>query len=309
MNRIDRLTGILIALQAQPRTAQELADRFEVSRRTILRDIDALSQIHVPIVALSGPHGGYRLPSDYALPPVHLSTEEATVMLLALSSLGLSGKSSLGEAYRNTREKLLAALRPDVAAQAMTNLEHLHVVADTEEIDHSLVETLRAAAAQRQWVEFEYARSGATAPRVVLPEQVYLADGRWYLRAIDKLRRARRTFRIGRIRFLREMSTPDDADAIVRTASLQDIDYHHGGNPLIDLRLTQRGIEFVRDHPDLRHHLTGDRVSFRCPEAELPFYARELIRFGAEVEILGPRQLSDLVTSSLQRILEHHQQQ
>jgi predicted DNA-binding transcriptional regulator YafY len=309
MNRIDRLTGILIALQAQPRTAQELADRFEVSRRTILRDIDALSQIHVPIVALPGPHGGYRLPPDYALPPVHLSTEEATVMLLALSSLGLSGKSTLGEAYRNTREKLLAALRPDVAAQAMTNLEHLHVVADTEEIDHTLVEALRSAAAGRRWVEIEYARHGAKSRRVVLPEQLYLADGRWYLRAIDSLRRAKRTFRIGRIWRIREAEPPDDAGAVIQFAESEDTDYHHRDNPQIDLRLTRRGIEFARDHPDLRHHLSGDRVSFRCPEAELSFYARELIRFGTEVEILAPPELKALITTSLRRILEYHEKQ
>jgi predicted DNA-binding transcriptional regulator YafY len=309
MNRIDRLTGILIALQAQPRTAQELADRFEVSRRTILRDVDALSQIQVPIVAIPGPHGGYRLPPDYALPPVGLSSEEATVMLLALSSLGLFGKSPLGEAYRTTREKLLAVLNPDVASQAMANLEHFHVVSDTEEIDHSLVDALRNAAAENRWIEIEYTRQDTSTSRVVFPEQVYLADGRWYLRAIDRLRRARRHFRISRVSGIHPTDTPADAVEIIHLATVEHVTYRDPANPQVEVRLTRRGVEFARDHPDFRNHLHEDRLTFRCPVAELPFYARELIRYGTEVEILGPPELRELVVDSLQRTLNHHQNQ
>ncbi len=73
MNRIDRLTAILLLLQGGKRTAGEIAQRFEVSKRTILRDIQALCEIGIPIIAELGTSGGYSLPSDYSLPPLALT--------------------------------------------------------------------------------------------------------------------------------------------------------------------------------------------------------------------------------------------
>ncbi|MEA2593887.1 MAG: hypothetical protein QOF01_356, partial [Thermomicrobiales bacterium] len=87
MNRTDRLTGIILALQNRRQTAAQLADRFEVSRRTILRDVDALSQIGVPIVALPGAGGGLELADNFWLQPIHLTSAEAAALLLAARSL------------------------------------------------------------------------------------------------------------------------------------------------------------------------------------------------------------------------------
>ena len=75
MNRTDRLTGIWLALQAGRTTAAELATRFEVSRRTILRDVDALSQIGVPVVALPGATGGYEIAEGFWLALLQLAAD------------------------------------------------------------------------------------------------------------------------------------------------------------------------------------------------------------------------------------------
>ena len=62
LNRIDRLTAIILLLQGGRRTAGEIARRFEVSKRTVFRDIQALCEIGIPIVTEAGAHGGYTLP-------------------------------------------------------------------------------------------------------------------------------------------------------------------------------------------------------------------------------------------------------
>ena len=311
MNRIDRMTGILLALQTQPRTAQQLADRFEVSRRTILRDIAALSQLHIPIAAMSGPHGGYQLPPDYSLPPVHLTPDEATVMLLALSSLGLAEDSPLGASHRIAREKVLAVINPRVRSEAMANLRHLSVMSDIEDIDQALLSQLRDAAAAGVWVEIDHTRQGESISRTILPELIYLADGRWYVRAIDELRSARRTFRVARISECRSATTPANAADIVRTAMSRDGEYSSATNPEVTVRLTLRGVELGRDHPDFRDRIAdtaeGGILRFRCPEAELPYYARELLRFGVEAVIDSPATLRTLVVAWLETTLEHHQ--
>ncbi|MEJ7838442.1 MAG: WYL domain-containing protein [Thermomicrobiales bacterium] len=306
MNRIERMTGIVLALQTGMRTAQGLADRFEVSRRTILRDIDALSQLHVPVIAIPGRGGGYRLPDDFSMPPVHLTKEEASVMLLALSSLGLSESSPLGTTHYATREKILAVLSNDVRRHAVASLEHLTVVTDTEVIDESLLQGLRNAAAASTWLEIVHRRNETAMARIVLPELVYLADGRWYLQAIDRLRRAKRTFRLSRIEQWRTIEPPVDGERIVAEANLEPEDYGNPSNPHIVAILTRQGIELARENPHLRSHLSGNRLSFHCPTAELPFHAREFLRFGIEITLEAPSELIDLMLQSLARSFEHH---
>jgi predicted DNA-binding transcriptional regulator YafY len=107
MNRIDRLTAILLLLQGGKRTAGEIAGRFEVSRRTILRDIQSLCEMGIPIVADLGASGGYTLMPDYSLPPLALTLHEALLLRLALSSL-----SQLAETpFPQERESLLAKVQ------------------------------------------------------------------------------------------------------------------------------------------------------------------------------------------------------
>src|SRR4051794_14553879 len=108
MNRSDRLTGILLALQGGRKTARQLSNRFEVSRRTILRDIDALSQIGVPVVALTGTGGGYEVAAGFWLPPMQLTVDEASLLLIALKGLGPAEGSPFGKGRLTVEEKLRA---------------------------------------------------------------------------------------------------------------------------------------------------------------------------------------------------------
>ncbi|HKG24485.1 MAG TPA: HTH domain-containing protein, partial [Thermomicrobiales bacterium] len=127
MNRSDRLTGIIIALQTRRQTAAQLAERFEVSRRTILRDVDALSQIGVPVVALPGSGGGFELVDGYWLQPVQLTSDEAGALLLAARSLTDHPAGPLAGPGRSAVDKLRAALRPDVLSEAEQELGRLQL--------------------------------------------------------------------------------------------------------------------------------------------------------------------------------------
>ena len=84
MTRIERLAAILLLLQQRPHTSEEIAAHFEVSRRTVLRDVQALSEMGVPVIAREGPGGGYALPAEYHTTPLPLTANEAFLLLLAL---------------------------------------------------------------------------------------------------------------------------------------------------------------------------------------------------------------------------------
>src|SRR5207247_7550896 len=87
MNRIDRLTAIILLLQGGRRTASEIARRFEVSRRTVFRDIEALGEMGIAIVTEAGAPGGYTLMPDYSRAPLQLPGGESLLLRLALSSV------------------------------------------------------------------------------------------------------------------------------------------------------------------------------------------------------------------------------
>src|SRR5512140_1002845 len=87
MNRIERMTAILLYLQEKARTSEDIARHFEVSRRTVLRDVQALSEMGVPVIAREGAGGGYSLPEDYSLDPLALTAHEAFLLLMSLRAL------------------------------------------------------------------------------------------------------------------------------------------------------------------------------------------------------------------------------
>ncbi|MFC5649841.1 helix-turn-helix transcriptional regulator [Paenibacillus solisilvae] len=84
---MDRLLAILMALQQRQETAQSLADKFEVSKRTILRDMESLSEMGIPLYALTGPSGGFRIMEGFQLAPLQLNPSEVLTILFALQSM------------------------------------------------------------------------------------------------------------------------------------------------------------------------------------------------------------------------------
>src|SRR5438477_12708159 len=107
MNRIDRLTAIILLLQGGRRTASEIARLFELSRRTLFRDIVALGEIGIPIVTEAGAHGGYTLMPDYSLAPLQLTARETLLLRVALSSV-----SQLADMpFKQERDSLLAKIQ------------------------------------------------------------------------------------------------------------------------------------------------------------------------------------------------------
>src|SRR5436305_10264044 len=109
MNRTDRLLAIVLELQAHGgRRAEDLAATFEISKRTVYRDIEALCEAGVPVVATPGQ--GYRLLPGYFLPPLSFTPEEATLLLLGSAVIGQSFDAPLQAVAASAAQKIEAVL-------------------------------------------------------------------------------------------------------------------------------------------------------------------------------------------------------
>ncbi|MFG3423793.1 helix-turn-helix transcriptional regulator [Micromonospora sp. NPDC049460] len=198
MNRTDRLYALVEELRAvspRPRSARWLAERFEVSTRTIERDIGALQESGVPIWAEPGRTGGYALDRARTLPPVNLTPAEAVALAVALHRMrGTPFGAAAGTALR----KLLAVMPAADAAEAHRLAARVHLIGDgpVAPVPAGVADAVRA----RRVLRIRYAdRAGAGSLRDVEPLGFLGNPRHWYLLAWCRLRGGIRAFRTDRI--------------------------------------------------------------------------------------------------------------
>jgi predicted DNA-binding transcriptional regulator YafY len=224
VNRTDRLYALVEELRAvapRPRSASWLAGRFEVSVRTVERDLSALQQSGVPIYAETGRTGGYCLDKARTLPPVNLTPGEAVAMALALRGLeGTPFQATAGTALR----KLVAAMQRDDAAAARDLAGRIHLV-DKGDITPSVPRLVADALDTRRVLRIGYLdRAGAVTMRDVEPLGYVGTAAHWYLMAWCRLRDALRAFRTDRI-----SSVAVTAEALTpRALRSEDLDIPEG---------------------------------------------------------------------------------
>jgi predicted DNA-binding transcriptional regulator YafY len=224
VNRTDRLYALVEELRAvapRPRSARWLAERFEVSVRTVERDISALQQAGVPIWAESGRNGGYCVTREHTLPPVNFTPQEAMAMAVALQSMGAAPfRSAAATAMR----KLVFAMSSEDAQSARDLAARVHFLRD-DRIPERVPRLISDALTDRKVLRIVYSdRSGAETSREIEPLGYVESSGAWILIAWCRLRNGVRAFRIDRIRDVTVTAeTPEP-----RALTAADIDIAYG---------------------------------------------------------------------------------
>jgi predicted DNA-binding transcriptional regulator YafY len=200
VNRTDRLYALVEELRAmapRPRTARQLADRFEVSVRTIERDLSSLMQAGVPLYATPGPGGGYAIDPAHTLPPVNFTSDEAAALAIAVAR---PGRSPLAEALRSAMQKVLAAMPATEAEAAERLASRVHLMAHESDDSPRAARTIEEAVVASRVVVIEYKdNEGAVTHRAVEPIALVGASDAWYLMAHCRLRDDVRFFRVDRV--------------------------------------------------------------------------------------------------------------
>ncbi|MCX4238315.1 helix-turn-helix transcriptional regulator [Streptomyces sp. NPDC020707] len=209
-----RLLSLLSLLQARRDwPGALLAERLDISPRTVRRDVDRLRELGYPIVAFKGPDGGYRLDAGTELPPLLFDDEQAVALAVALQIATASG-AGIGEAA----VRALATVRQVMPARLRHRIDTLQVTAverpasrSVPQLDSGVLLTLGATVHACEVLRFDYTSASTTAtataeaaaapapPRRVEPHHLVTWGGRWYLVAWDLDREDWRTFRADRI--------------------------------------------------------------------------------------------------------------
>lgn len=219
MNRTARLYWLVEELRAaapRPLTVAALAARCEVSTRTVQRDLQTLMETGVPVRTMTGRGGGWLIDPGMTLPPVRFTADEAAALTVALAGVG-AGAPYAGAA-RTAAQKIAAS----ITGPASTAARELaaRIVTLPSPGDRGVRSAVESALSANTALRLSYLDAGGRASvRVVEPAGLLTAEGRWYLIAWCRTRRAGRGFRLDRIATaqpLAEQAEPRDAAALLR---------------------------------------------------------------------------------------------
>ena len=300
--QINRLFEIIyILLNKKTTTAKKLAERFEVSVRTIYRDIDTLSAAGIPIYASQGKGGGISLLDDYVLNKSVLSESEQNEILFALQSLNA--------AQSPETDKVLSKLSGFFHKDMVNWIEVDFSPWGSGKNGAGQFTTLKNAILNRRIIEFDYlSSSGAKGYRRVEPVKLIFKVRAWYLRGFCLSKNAYRTFKISRLSNLRmtqeifaARAQADPAEDGKELSSQKWI--------LLRLRISQGGAYRVYDEFDTEA-ITQNPDGSLGVEAFLPesgWLLNYLLSFGADLEILAPEPIRSSIQNRLEEILLPYQ--
>jgi predicted DNA-binding transcriptional regulator YafY len=306
MNRIERLTAILLLLQEKPRTSSEIARHFEVSKRTVLRDVQALCEMGVPVVSRDGAGGGYSLPPSYRLTPLPLTSNEAFLLLLALGSINRLADVP----FREERASLAAKLQSLLPARQRPEIESMLAAVSVDVPERTrrspFIEALVSAAREGRWVQVAYQSAARLSSLHILPRQITTHGGYWYCHAYTFETEEERTYRVDRFQ-----AVSPAGERFERVQAPEPRPYTHESHPEVRVTLTARGAAYVESEPHLGQHIQRAAdgtcyLAFRCPPSELDYYARYFAGLGTEAEVHAPQELRELLAGLGQKLLEQY---
>ncbi|MFE2026561.1 helix-turn-helix transcriptional regulator [Streptomyces hygroscopicus] len=198
----------------RPLTVAALAARFEISTRTVQRDLQTLMETGVPVRTTPGRGGGWSIAAEMTLPPIHLTPEEASALTAALAAVGAA--TPYAGAARTAAQKIAASMTGPASTVARELAAR--IVTRPSRTDSAIRTAVEQALTHNTALRLSYTdAAGRESDRVVEPAGLLTAEGRWYLIAWCRTRRAGRGFRLDRI----TAATPTDEAA--RPHNLSDL--------------------------------------------------------------------------------------
>ncbi len=307
MNRTDRLLAIVLELQRRgQQRAEDLAASFEVSTRTIYRDVQALSEAGVPIVAIQ--KKGYSLSEGYFLPPLRFTTEEALILALGSEfmehNFDRQYRAAAQAAYRKIDAALSEELRQDIA-YLTTNISFFAA----NPLDERQLETLRllrTAIVEHCTVRFQYARKiitvSDTTLRDVDPYSLARLSNDWLLMGYCHLRQDIRVFRLGRMeqvcvlerKFDRPLNfTPDwiasSEQRRVEVTALFDLEVAHW-------------VQEARPFSVVSEETTNEGFLLTLRVRDERDIFQWLLSWGKHVRVIGPESLRMLIRQEIEQM-------
>jgi predicted DNA-binding transcriptional regulator YafY len=310
VNRIDRLVAILIYMEGRRVTrAEDIADEFATSIRTVYRDIAALAEAGVPIVGEAGV--GYSIMRGYHLPPVHFTTEEATALVTAGMLMDRFADSSLMSSMASALGKIRAVLPPDRQDHVARLERRMSLRSTRQPSQPANLFLIQKALADRTVLRISYRGSGASEPlrREVEPLGLTYYGDRWHLIAWCRVRQDYRDFRTDRIQAIGSSSEQfgphEDFSLNDFLGRWEDTALSVTGSIRVDPFAAERlrkeaPFKIIREERDERG------ITFAIEGGKWDWYLGWLLSFGNRLVVVEPDNLRTLLFETARATADHH---
>ncbi|MFX3636620.1 MAG: helix-turn-helix transcriptional regulator [Candidatus Pristimantibacillus sp.] len=309
--KIDRLLAMTVLLLNHERiSAKELADRFEVSTKTIYRDMEALNQSGIPIVAHQGTSGGFEIMEHYTINRQYLTLAEISSLVAAVKGIHSALNDDM---IANLLDKVTALLSR--ADRKETEKHGAGIVFDFNPwgqgpLVRDKVNLLKQAIEETRQVEFDYTNMNGTASsRVVEPAALILKGHLWYLQAYCTLRQEFRVFRLSRVH--KEVIGKKSFERR-QAPSLEGYSWDPAWSSGTDVAMV------LTFHPQVRHRIedtfSPDQVSILDNgflqvkglfTADEWFYGM-LLSYGDDVKVEHPAAVAEEIVKRAHKIIERY---
>ncbi|MFD1776581.1 helix-turn-helix transcriptional regulator [Paenibacillus rhizophilus] len=311
MSKSKRLLELMLTVNRKRKfTVKELALEFGVSSRTILRDLQELGELGVPLYSEVGPHGGYQVLNERILPPIAFTEEEAVALFFACHALRhysyipfeTEASSALGKFYHY--------MSGDVRDRIDQMKNRVDFVVPARQAESPYLSVLLEAAVMQQTVRIGYKSQDTLSERNIQPIGIYASSGLWYCPAYCFLRGGVRLFRCDRIESVKE------GDPVTKPLDLRSIHLDNWEDSFSDkspntrcrVQLSEEGVRvceaelgrrgLLRVREDGTGWIDGD-----IPNSEIPYFARLFIGLGSDAEVTEPPELIECMRSKLKELL------
>jgi predicted DNA-binding transcriptional regulator YafY len=313
MNRIDRISAMLIQLQSRRVVkASDIAERFGISLRTVYRDVRSLEEAGVPIIGEAGV--GYSLVDGYRLPPIMFTREEATAFLTAEKFVEKMTDASTAAQHRSAMFKIRAILKTsekDLLESMDGNIEVLKSQNQRRVNNNNHIQTILNGIARKKVLCIDYMAGyiQTKTNRHIEPVGIFYLDSYWHLIAFCRMRNDYRDFRLDRIIDLSETDTtfegkhPTLKDYIAQTASEHKLE-------TILIRIENRIERFINEQKyyngfvSEKKHSSHTEMTFLTISTE--GFARWFMMFGDQAEILSPQKVKDRIAELADEIVKRN---
>ena len=294
-NRLFEIVYILV--QRKKITAKELAERFEVSTRTIYRDIDTLSRANIPVYAIKGKDGGIGILDQYVLNKTILSEEEQNQILFALQGM----KRLRGKDEKDILERLSILFNKEVNDWIRIDFSNWN----SDNSQENRFEIIKSAILNRKLIEFTYYNSnGEKRRRIVEPLQIWFKDKSWYLISYCKLKEDYRIFKVARIKEIRVLEEHFERE-LPKENKKEKTNFKTISLELeISKKMAYRVYDEFEDKEITKKENGDFIVKIEYPENEWVY--GYILSFGEYMKVVSPIKAKNIIRDKLEKSLKNY---
>ncbi|PTM58137.1 helix-turn-helix transcriptional regulator [Desmospora activa] len=307
MSKTKRLMELIVAVNRKRQfTVKELAREFGVSPRTILRDLQELSELGVPLYSEVGPHGGYRILKERLLPPIAFTEQEAVAVFFAVQALRHYSSLPFETETSTALNKFYNFVPEDVRDRIDQMRDRVDFVTPVRKTQSPHLSVLLDAAVRQNVLLIDYESRRQRMKREVQPIGIYTRNGLWYCPAYCFLHKCFRLFRCDRIHSV-DPSASKPLD--LRQVHLGNKELFRPKEDCVYVfaELTEEGVERceVEPWPVPRLHVRSDGTGWLegdIAKKDIPFFASFFVGLGKEATVQQPKELRSAIRHLLSEL-------